>query len=97
MQSIVRLKWDNKLTIQESMEIVEHNDSYDIKLETTTGSIETDYYINKDLYNNIPFEHMATWENRLYVSGIKYHENPDHWINLVKTWRRENDLRKWLK
>lgn len=97
MKSIVRLKWCNKLEVQESIDIITHKNTYDVKFKASTGHIETDFSISKNLYNNEPYEEMGTWENRLYVSGTKYHENPNYWINLVKTWRKQNDLRKWLK
>jgi hypothetical protein len=89
--------WDNELDIKESIEIIDHVNYYDIKFQYPNGYIDTDYYINKDLYNSIPRVNQGSWINILYVSGSKYYKNPEHWIKLVKTWREPNDCRKWLK
>jgi hypothetical protein len=96
MKSIVKLEWDNELTIRESVEIIDHSNSYEVKFKFKNGYVSTDY-IRKDLYNSIPYEENGTWKNIIYINGTKYHKAPMYWINLVKTWRRKKDTRKWLR
>ncbi|HCL4479900.1 TPA: hypothetical protein N2D99_001967 [Clostridium botulinum] len=92
MKSIVKLEWDNELTIKESVKIIDHSECYEIEFKKSSNDL-----VRKDLYGSIPFVSGGTWKNTLYINGTKYHSKPEYYINLVKTWRKKNDCRKWLK
>lgn len=96
MKCIVRIKWDNKLEVMKSSNIIDKNDHYCVEFTYPNGYVQCDY-VDKDLYGSVPMVKFCTWENLLYVTEKKYKEDPEHWISLVKSWRRENDTRKWLR
>lgn len=86
MKGLVRLKWDNVLTV----------DTFDNP--TDKGRYwECTYFdtIDKDKVGK-PFVQVSTWENVLWVSKTEYKKNPQKYQNIVKRWREKYDCRKWL-
>lgn len=96
MKSIIELKWDNSLSIMESIELIDKTKHYEAKFIYPNGYIRTEQFIRKSEIG-IPFINHSTWDNVLYVNSSKYYQDPEFYHRLVKGYRRFSDCRKWLK
>ncbi|MGJ0846541.1 hypothetical protein ACR77J_07625 [Tissierella praeacuta] len=96
MNSIIEIKWNNTLSIIESIELIDKKKHYEAKFRQHNGHIRTEHFIKKSQIG-IPFVNHSTWENILYVNSSKYYQNPEYYCKLTKEYRRHKDCRKWLK
>ena len=81
MKSIVKLKLNylKEVVIQESTGIIDHRNHYNITFDNC--------YSPKDLYGSVPYQKKWEFGVVLYVNSIKYYENPDYYINLIKNYK----------
>lgn len=102
MDTIVKIEYNNRTTIHESVNISEYKthylsfwsgNSWDFDVVSKTNDKLTRYGAMMEK----PFVKGSTWQNVLFVSGKKYHANPEFWTRLCENFREKNDVRKWLK
>lgn len=89
IKSIVQLKydsWSNQITVKESIEVLDKNEYYEAKFKYNNGYIRTEYFIEKTELG-VPYKYFCSKDNILYISGTKYHENPQYWQKLVKEYK----------
>lgn len=86
MKGLVRLKWDNTLTV----EVFDNPTDKRTYWECTYFDI-----VEKDKLGK-PFVQFCTWENVLWLSKKEYNKNPTKWQKIVRQFREPSDCRKWL-